>query len=247
VFDYGTQVTLTATPASGVAGFGGWSGGGCNGTGTCVVNMTAPTTVAATFKTLATWDPAWSLAGVTYTNGNLSIAYGSGSNTKNVRTTFGKTSGKMYWEVTATAGSSSSNGGGLGIAEAVMPNNANFIGSVPSGVSFGYGGGSSLIYFISWSGTSVNGAPASTSPVNAGITYMFALDMTVGSFWAGHNGTWYNGGDPAANASAAVTGLTGTVFPAVTLYASSLNAFTANFGGKSFQFPVPNGFQAGFF
>jgi hypothetical protein len=44
----GTQVTLTATPATGST-FTGWSGGGCTGTGTCVVTMTADTTVTAGF------------------------------------------------------------------------------------------------------------------------------------------------------------------------------------------------------
>jgi Domain of unknown function DUF11/Divergent InlB B-repeat domain len=47
-YNSGTQVTLTATPAS---GFMGWSGGGCQGTGTCVVTLTtADITVTATFS-----------------------------------------------------------------------------------------------------------------------------------------------------------------------------------------------------
>jgi hypothetical protein len=44
----GTPVTLTATPATGST-FTGWSGGGCTGTGTCVVTMSADTTVTAGF------------------------------------------------------------------------------------------------------------------------------------------------------------------------------------------------------
>ncbi|HLQ65404.1 MAG TPA: FG-GAP-like repeat-containing protein, partial [bacterium] len=44
----GTTVTLTASGASGST-FTGWSGGGCTGTGPCVVTMNGPTTVAATF------------------------------------------------------------------------------------------------------------------------------------------------------------------------------------------------------
>ena len=36
----GTAVTLTATPATGST-FAGWSGGGCTGTGTCTVTVTA--------------------------------------------------------------------------------------------------------------------------------------------------------------------------------------------------------------
>jgi len=46
-FASGTQVTLTATPASGW-GFSGW-GGACSGTGNCVVTLNAATSVTASF------------------------------------------------------------------------------------------------------------------------------------------------------------------------------------------------------
>ncbi|HVM11971.1 MAG TPA: hypothetical protein VM638_05795, partial [Actinomycetota bacterium] len=49
----GTTVTLTATPASGSI-FTGWSGGGCSGTGTCVITVGGDTTVAASFATAFT-------------------------------------------------------------------------------------------------------------------------------------------------------------------------------------------------
>ena len=45
----GTEVTLTATPASGSA-FGGWSGAGCSGIGSCEVTMSAAESVTATFE-----------------------------------------------------------------------------------------------------------------------------------------------------------------------------------------------------
>jgi sugar lactone lactonase YvrE len=48
-FASGTQVTLTAA-ASANSTFAGWSGGGCAGTGTCVVRVTAATAVTATFN-----------------------------------------------------------------------------------------------------------------------------------------------------------------------------------------------------
>ena len=60
-FDYGTSVTLTATPATGST-FTGWSGGGCSGTGTCVVSVTAATSVTAQF-TLQTFSLTVSKAG----------------------------------------------------------------------------------------------------------------------------------------------------------------------------------------
>jgi alpha-tubulin suppressor-like RCC1 family protein len=45
----GTVVTLTATPDTGSV-FGGWSGGGCAGTGNCVITLGAATSVTATFN-----------------------------------------------------------------------------------------------------------------------------------------------------------------------------------------------------
>src|SRR5439155_992377 len=47
-FASGTAVTLTAAPAAGST-FSGWSGGGCSGSGTCTVTMSAATSVTATF------------------------------------------------------------------------------------------------------------------------------------------------------------------------------------------------------
>ncbi len=46
-FNDGTQVTLTATPASGFS-FAGWSGA-CTGTGTCAVTLNADSTVTSSF------------------------------------------------------------------------------------------------------------------------------------------------------------------------------------------------------
>jgi Divergent InlB B-repeat domain len=47
-YNLGTTVTLTATPNS-TSSFAGWSGGGCTGTGSCVVTMDASKSVTATF------------------------------------------------------------------------------------------------------------------------------------------------------------------------------------------------------
>ena len=51
-FTAGTNVTLTAAPATGFQ-FTGWSATGCPGTGTCVVAMNAATSVTATFTPVA--------------------------------------------------------------------------------------------------------------------------------------------------------------------------------------------------
>lgn len=48
-YDAGSIVTLTATP-DGNSAFAGWSGGGCSGTGKCVLVMSAAITVTANFS-----------------------------------------------------------------------------------------------------------------------------------------------------------------------------------------------------
>lgn len=48
IVNYGSKVTLTAAPTAGTS-FSGWTGGGCSGTGTCIVTVTAATQVTATF------------------------------------------------------------------------------------------------------------------------------------------------------------------------------------------------------
>jgi hypothetical protein len=81
-YDEGTTVTLTAAADTGST-FSGWSGGGCSGTGACVVTMNADTGVTAAFSKTSTpiqvpqnlrytlngnmitinWDPAAGAAG----------------------------------------------------------------------------------------------------------------------------------------------------------------------------------------
>jgi hypothetical protein len=228
---------------------------GVTGTVNLVFQPTGNESVNATFADGSdggavgptTWDPAWSVAGVTYSNGNLSIS-GNTINTKNVRTTVGRSYGKWYWEITATAGDGTTDAGGLGILESATPNNVPWIGDAPSGISFGYGSCCATTYWTTWSGVTLSSSgPPLSSAVKAGAVYTFALDMDTGRFWAGQDGTWYNGGDPASGTNPAATGLTGTVYPGVTFYNNSLNAFTANFGATAFVNAVPAGFNAGFY
>ncbi len=53
-FPGGTPITLSATADAGSA-FAGWSGGGCSGTGSCVVTLSGATAVSAQFVELTTF------------------------------------------------------------------------------------------------------------------------------------------------------------------------------------------------
>ncbi len=153
--------------------------------------------------------------------------------------------------MTATAGNASNDDGGIGIMNAAFPNNSSWIGYSVGSLGFAYGNEYSYCcatqWWLNWPGVTVSSsAPPATSAVNTGIVYMLALDMDTKEFWAGQNGTWYNGGDPGTHANPVATGLSGAVYSGVTFYSYSANAFTANFGASSFQYAVPTGFTAGF-
>ncbi len=246
-FPTNTVVKLTANP-TGNAAFIGWNGGGCTGPQlTCDVTVTAAVTVEAEFAKPVTWDPAWSEAGLNFTNGDLSISSGVTVGTHNARTTNGRDKGKFYWEVKVTAGDPTKNHGGIGVMESAFVNNAPYIGvnGTPSGMSWGYAGNPT--YFMFWAGAALNGQPPATSYVKAGDTYMFAIDLDAHLFWGGTNGVWYNAGDPANGANPAMKDFTGTVYPGITFYPNSGNAFTANFGQNAFTYTPPAGFKRGFY
>ncbi len=55
-FAHGTVVTLTATPAANSI-FGGWSGGGCSGTGTRTSDDEAVVTIVGVNSSSPRWTP----------------------------------------------------------------------------------------------------------------------------------------------------------------------------------------------
>ena len=193
-----------------------------------------------------TWDPSWSRAGVTYSNGNLSVS-GNTKGTKEVRTVASHATGAWYWEVTVTAGDPNSDNGGLGIMDASFSNNAKYLGSAADSLGFGYGNPYATQWWITWPGVTLSPSPPpASSAVSQGVVYMLALDMDAGDFWAGQDGTWYNGGDPGSHQNPVATGLGGSIYSGVTFYPNSTNAFTANFGASPFKYAVPTGFTGGF-
>jgi len=251
-YDYGQTspaLQLFAQPGPGSL-FTAWTGGCTGNDPTCALSVTQSVSVGANFEPIATWDPAWSIAGAAFSNGDLAISNTSATILQVVyRTTVGHASGKWYWEVYANSGTVATDAGGLGIVGADAPNSCRYPGSEPSGLSFGYGT-SEEQYFSSWSDTAVT-APPTTAPASSAIgkgnTYIFALDMDAGNFWAGVNGAWFGGGDPASGTTPIISGLTGlTIFAAASIY-NNTESFTGNFGASGvWSFEVPDGFTPGF-
>jgi sugar lactone lactonase YvrE len=69
-YEEGAKVTLTATAAEGTT-FSGWNGGGCSGTGTCEVTMSAATAVTATFAQNPPTAVTGAASGITQTGATV--------------------------------------------------------------------------------------------------------------------------------------------------------------------------------
>ncbi|OYV39756.1 MAG: hypothetical protein B7Z80_06345 [Rhodospirillales bacterium 20-64-7] len=71
-----------------------------------------------------------------------------------------------------------------------------------------------------------------------------AVDLDTGNIWWSYNGAWIASGDPATGANPAFTGLTGTLYPATSIYASNGDTVTARFSAVDQTYAAPSGFTA---
>lgn len=175
------------------------------------------------------------------TNGNLDFAFGSGTATwRNVAGTFGLTSGKWYWEVTATAVGGS--GQIVGIASAAYNFNKDTTsGGEYIGVdanSWGYYSNDGKLY-TSGSGSAYGNTYATNDVIGV------ALDVDNGKVWFSKNGTYQNSGSPTGGTNAAATGLPLTgIFPAFSVHGTGGSTQVANFGQRPFAYSAPSGYKA---
>jgi hypothetical protein len=193
---------------------------------------------ASVVAAVTTWNPADK--GTTNTIlSNANLTYGAGaSNTTNdgCRSTVGRTTGKLYFELT-TAGTSSTVMLGVGTSSAIF--NVILSGS----------GGSFAVYTTN--GHIWNNATDTTISIGAptaGTVYCYAIDLVNMRGWIRKDGgNWNNSGtaNPATNTGGQdISWLSGAVY---VLVASNVNAnpiVTANFGATSFAQAIPSGFAA---
>lgn len=193
----------------------------------------------------ATWNPVDKGTKMLLSPDNLTaVSNGASGRWPSVRSTQGKAAGKWYWESTITGPHPTNYGYIVGAGTSSFSLDMELGTSGAVGNSFGWypsAGG----YSLNWSGATVAASPSGGYPV--GTTFMVAMDMDNHAIYLGVNGTWNGSGDPTsgtAKTGAALSGFTGTVFPAVT---SADTQSTANFGATPFKYSVPSGYHAGVF
>jgi hypothetical protein len=172
----------------------------------------------------------------TITNGGLTLSKAS-SNWSSIRTTHAFSSGKWYFETTYNASWDYAHVGVLGTEVDTYPGQANnngYVGAYARGWAYQQDAR------IWNNNTTQGGAPIRC---NSGDICMCAVDMDSGKIWFGRNGTWFNSGNPATGTNAAMSGITGEVSPAFSVYGNS-SGITINFGQRAFAYTPPTGFKS---
>ena len=244
-----------------------WTGAAPTGFG----ELTQTITGAGNYPTI---NPNLTSVG-TLSNGNLSGATTSGAGVVvSFVATHAISSGKFYWEVTLTAGSSVSSRIGIATTDSVSataPTSSIYIGQETTDDkawafnAWADGANDSKIEFGNGSAQRVSYGEGATSGFVARDTVGVALDMDNGALWFSKNGTWLGGSLSAGNPATISEIAAGTVTNAAVgpnsncadnINLSSLTVVpvftvdgvtattTINFGQTPFRYTVPTGFKS---
>lgn len=172
-------------------------------------------------------------SGITLSNSNRTATKSSGgAGHCFVRAISGKAAGKWYWEVQYVGGSPSACFAGA-IATSVPATNTQI------GLTAGSGGYLNVNGLLYYNGTNT----AYGATYTDGAIISVALDMDAGKVWFAKNNTWQASGNPAAGTAPAISGLTGTWFPAIGIFNQG-GSCIASFAAADQSFSPPSGFTA---
>lgn len=164
------------------------------------------------------WNPLDAGPDWSFTGGGL-VATKTASAWEIVRATNGKASGKWYWEITLGTVSSTRVGIATSSASLTLRLGADVGGYAYLQTGDKSNNASIVAYGLAFASSDVIGV---------------ALDMTGGTVTF----LWNN-----ASQGVAYTGLSGTLYPALSIFDSGFSA-TANFGATAFNYTPPTGFIA---
>ena len=170
-------------------------------------------------------------------NGNLTVNGGVVGDWEQVYATFGRSSGKYYFEMFVGTTTVTYSGVGVGTG---AESNETYCGDTADGwsdMAMGITNGR----FYNSSYTSITG-----SGYNLNDVVMVAVDLDDNKIWFGKNDTWIGVGspNPATGTDAAFTNLnTGTLYPSIYTYSQD-NILTARFFASHFSYSPPSGFSA---
>lgn len=184
---------------------------------------------SAAAEQTVTWNPSDKASNVSLTSSDRT-AGASSAGFGAVRATLSRSSGKFYWEILLTVPSASSHSAGIGNGSFAL---TNYVGTNATSV------GCNQVSTTNNGYTVVNGA-AFTQP--NGSYLMFAIDFALGYCWVGKDNAWQNSGNPSGGTNPWVSGVSGSTFPAVSVYETA-NSFTLRTKTSEISGTVPSGFS----
>ncbi len=167
---------------------------------------------------------------------NLSIVAGhtvatcaAGGAWKSVRATKGIAhTAKGYFEMVIGTATTSNAFVGVGTGSASL---TNFCG----GDANGWG------YFAASGNTYTNGANTAYGSTYGTLLDVIGVAFDNGKVWFAKNNVWQNSGNPAAGTGAAYTGITGTIYPMISLF-DNTKSMSAHFYENLNTYTPPSGF-----
>ena len=189
-------------------------------------------------------SPVNTRTGVTFSNGNKTVAYVSASASNYAAiATRARRSGKYYWEVRLI---NQGNGTLMGFVRASIARTPGWIQQLQSTPAADPGNGA---FRIDAGGGTAYQAASGPTVAGAGVnkTYMFAVDFDNAKIWIGIDGVWHNSGNPAAGTNQTLS-MTSFVagFPCVNSNGSfgGGSEFTIRLSDVDVEYSIPTGFSA---
>ncbi len=184
--------------------------------------------ISASTEQSVTWNSADKDTSITLSNGDRDASCVDSSFSA-VRATLGRSTGKYYFEISMPTVPTSAR---CGIANGSFTL-TTYVGNAAN--STGVTGGA-----VTNNGHTVN--TAITPPANSdGVYYMYALDLDNDYAWLGRNNSWLGSGNPAAGTNMWLTAVTGTIYPACSLYNNG--SFRLHAKTSEIQGTLPSGFS----
>lgn len=172
--------------------------------------------------------------GITLSNGNLTASSnGEVNDSARSSLTFGS-GAKIYLEITANGTLDANEYFGIGSStyNYTVDNALPGVNGIITDYAFSPANG---ILHRGPSNTNMGTFPSYTTG-----TWMLAIDNLNGKLYIGHNGTWFNSGDPVGGTGYLVnSNVSGTYYFFVNLYIQSM---TVNFGASAWAYTCPSGY-----
>lgn len=182
---------------------------------------------AAASEQNVTWNPSDKNSNVSLSNSDLTA--GSSSATfGSVRATLGRSSGKYYFEILLSQMGSTRTGIGDGAFTL-----STYVGNSSKSAGIVSGGNTNSGYTHTNSGLVT---------VSNGNYMMVAVDMDADKAWLGINNVWQFSGDPAAGTNPWLDAVSGTVYPATSVYETNCS-FTLRTKTSEIAGTLPSGFS----